>query len=210
MTRRAARTAGRTAALLAGVLVLAVSGCGGDDDSDDADVAADDTSITDDESNDDESSDESGDGDDDAGDAAGGLDVDNCSLLTDEEATALAGEELAAQAGDSPAGCAYSPPGEVVGDVVVRSVRYDGDLETLAAQGFPNADSVIPLDGIGDEAVAVTTPAGDATASILARQGDLVVELQVVFLLIEPDDAAALADAGSFAATALGRLVDAA
>jgi hypothetical protein len=148
------------------------------------------------------------DSDDDADDAT--LDVDNCSLLTDEEASTLAGEELAAQAGDSPLGCPYSPPGEVVGDVVVNSIRYDGDLVTLAADGFPNAESVTPIDDVGEQAVAVSTPAGDAVASILARQGDLVVELQIVFVGIEPDDTAALQTAGEYAATALGRLVDAA
>ena len=187
----------RVAGLLASALLVTVSGCGGDDDGDAGDG---DITIADEPTDD-------ADDDDDADDAT--LDVDNCSLLTDEEASTLAGEELAAQAGDSPLGCPYSPPGEVVADVVVNSIRYNGDLETLAADGFPNAESVTPIDDVGDQAVAVSTPAGDAVASIVARQGDLVVELQIVFVGIEPDDTAALQTAGEYAATALGRLVDA-
>jgi hypothetical protein len=196
----------RAAGLVAGALLLAVSGCGGDDDDDDG--GAGDTTVDDGAADDGAADDDSAD-DDSADDDDAALDVDNCSLLTDEEASTLAGEELAAQAGDSPLGCPYAPPDEVVGDIVVNSVRHDGDLASLAATGFPNAASVTPIDGVGEESVAVLTPAGDAVASILARQGDLVVELQVVFLLIEPDDTAAVQIAGEYAAIALERLVDA-
>jgi hypothetical protein len=129
--------------------------------------------------------------------------VDNCSLITADEATALAGYDLE-QGEDSFLGCSYIPPGSSVADVVVKAVLIDGDAASIAAEGFPNAAEIIPV-GVGEDTVAVTTPAGDAVASVITASGGRLVELAIVFLLIEPTDSARIEEAATLAVTALGR-----
>jgi hypothetical protein len=136
----------------------------------------------------------------------GPLDVDNCTLLTDDEVSALAGEELAATE-DSPLGCAYVVPGEIVGDFSIRSYRRDGDAAAVAAELAP-ALEVIQLEGIGDDAVALADSDGSVNF-LIARNGDLFVELVMTFLDVTPDSPS-LQQAGQLASTALDRLVAAA
>ncbi len=139
-------------------------------------------------------------------DGGGALEIDNCTLLTGEEVSALAGKELVATE-DSPLGCAYVEPGEVVGDFSIRSYRQDGDAAAAAAKLAPSL-RVLPLDGIGDDALALADSDGSVNF-LIARKGDLFVELVMTFLDVTPDSAA-LQKAGQLASTALGRLVDAA
>jgi hypothetical protein len=53
--------------------------------------------------------------------------------------------------------------------------------------------------------VAVTTPAGDAVASIVTASNGRVVELALVFLFIDPGDTARIEEAAELAVTALER-----
>jgi len=128
---------------------------------------------------------------------------DNCSLITQEEATALAGYDLEVGE-DSILGCGYLPPGSDVADIVVNALLREGDVATIAAEGFPNATDIISVD-IGEDTVAVTTPSGDAIASVITASGGRLVELAIVFLLIDPEDTARIEEAAALAVTALER-----
>ena len=129
--------------------------------------------------------------------------ADNCSLITAEEATALAGYELELGE-DSILGCGYLPPDSSVADVVVNTAILDGDAASVASEGFPNATEIIPV-GVGDDTVAVTTPTGDTIASIITGDGGRFVELAIVFVGIDPDDTARIEEAAQLAVTALER-----
>ena len=128
---------------------------------------------------------------------------DNCSLITEEEATALAGYDLEVGE-DSILGCGFLPPGSDVADIVVNAVLREGEVASIAAEAFPNATDVIPVD-VGEDTVAVTTPSGDAIASVITGEGGRLVELAIVFLLIDPDDTARIEEAAALAVTALSR-----
>ena len=128
---------------------------------------------------------------------------DTCSLITVEEATALAGYELKVGE-DSILGCGFLPPGSDVADIVVNAVLREGDVASIAAEGFPNATNIIPVD-VGEDTVAVTTPSGDAIASVITASGGRLVELAIVFLLIDPEDTARIEEAAALAVTALSR-----
>lgn len=134
-----------------------------------------------------------------------GLDVDSCTLLTNEEVSAFAGYELEATE-DGPLGCAFVEPGEVVGDLTVHSYRGSGDAAAEGAEIVPGAE-IINLDGIGDDAVALNV--GGSVNFLVARQGDLFVVLVTTFLGVTPDSVE-LDGAAQLASTALGRLVEAA
>jgi hypothetical protein len=172
--------------LLFGLMAL-VSACGGDDGSETTAGTEESSTSVEAESDDDDSSDE-------------GELPDNCTLVTAEEATALAGYELEM----SEASCGFLEPGSSVADVVVRTVFADGDAATVASNGFPNAAEIIPVS-VGDDTVAVTTPAGDAVASIVTASDGKILELAIVFLLIDPSDTARVEEAAQLAVTALGR-----
>jgi hypothetical protein len=68
---------------------------------------------------------------------------DRCGLITEEEASDLAGYELEV-GGDSPLGCGYLPPDSSVADMTVNAVFNEDDAATVTAAGFPNADEIIP------------------------------------------------------------------
>jgi hypothetical protein len=151
----------------------------------------------------------SGDKDPTTGGSSGGgepLEVDNCTLLTSDEVSELAGKELNATE-DSPLGCAYVRPGKVVGEFSIRSYRQPGDAAAAAAKLAPSLQ-VIRMDGIGDDAVALADSDGSVNF-LIARKGDLFVELVTTFLDVTPNSPA-LEKAGKLASTALGRLADAA
>lgn len=136
-----------------------------------------------------------------------GLDVDNCSLLTDQEVSALAGEELVV-AEDTPLGCGWVIPGEPMHQFGVQSYRGDGDSSAAAMVLVDNPEQIIDLDGVGDDAVAVSTY-GEVINWVIARKGNLFVVINQGFLGLEPTPSD-LDRSGELAATALGRLVDAA
>lgn len=143
---------------------------------------------------------------DEALEGGGTLEVDNCTLLTNEEVSSLAGFALESS-GDSPMGCAYPQPGEVMGEFSIRSYRGSGDATAAAAELAPSLQ-VIPLSGVGDDAVALSDSDGSVNF-LIARKGDLFVELVMTFLDVTPESPS-LDQAGQLASTALGRLVEAA
>ena len=134
---------------------------------------------------------------------AGAEEPDNCSLITSDEATALAGYELKVGE-DSILGCGYLPPGSDVAALAVNTAILEGDAASIAAQGFPNAEDIITVD-VGEDTVAVITPAGDTVASIITGDSGRFVELTVVFLGIDPGDQARIEEAAALAVTALDR-----
>jgi hypothetical protein len=135
------------------------------------------------------------------------LDVDDCALLTAAEVTQFAGDELVISE-DTPLGCAYVEPGETMAQFTVQSYRGGGDATAAAKALIANPKEITELDGVGDDAVAVSTH-GEVINWVIAREGDLFVVINQTFLLIEPGPAE-LDRSGELAATALGRLVDAA
>jgi hypothetical protein len=138
-----------------------------------------------------------------SGDGDSTLDVDNCTLLTNAEVSDFAGKQLSAGE-DSPLGCPYTAAGEVVADFSIRSYRQGGDAAAAAATLAPTL-RVIELTSIGDEAVALAD-SDDSVNFLIARKGNLFVELVMTFLDVTPDSPA-LQKAGQLASTALGRLV---
>ncbi|MEZ5176414.1 MAG: hypothetical protein R2823_09450 [Acidimicrobiia bacterium] len=136
-------------------------------------------------------------------DGAGGDLPDNCSLITEEEATTLAGYDLEVGE-DSFLGCGFIPPGANVADIVVATAVRSGGAAAVAADAYPNATEVIPVS-VGADTVAVTSPSGESIAAILTTDGDRVVELGIIFLLIDPTESSRIDDAAELAVTALGR-----
>lgn len=133
------------------------------------------------------------------------LDVDNCTLLTNEEVSTLAGKELESDL-DSALGCAWVVPGEVVGDFTLDSFRSGTSAADYGAALAPSAE-ITSLDGVGDDAVALAV---DGSVNfVVAKQGDLGVVLVTTFLDVTPGSPS-LEAAGELAMTALGRLADAA
>jgi hypothetical protein len=136
-------------------------------------------------------------------DTAGSEPPSNCSLITADEATALAGHRLEVGE-DSMLGCGYLPPGSSVADMSVIAFERDGDAASVAATDYPNAAETIPVS-VGKDTVAVTTPEDDAVAAIITGDGGRFVELQVVFLGIDPGDMSGIEAAAQLATTALDR-----
>jgi len=170
--------------VMAVVLVALVAACSGGGDVSSSDPAG------------------SGNGDDSSDESSEDL-PDNCSLITAEEATALAGYELELGE-DSILGCGFLPPDSSVADVVVNTARLEGDAASVASDGFPNATEIIPV-AIGADTVAVTDPSGDTIASIITGDGGRFVELAIVFIGIDPDDTARIEEAAQLAVTGLER-----
>ena len=125
-----------------------------------------------------------GDDDGDAGDsAAEELDVDDCTLLTDEEVSSLSDDPLFAGE-DGFLGCGWVAEGGTVADFSLRSFRSDSSAADHAAQLAPALEA-IELTGVGDEAFALVR---DGEANFLvARKGELHVELVMTFLDMEVD-----------------------
>jgi len=134
---------------------------------------------------------------------AGAEEPDNCSLITPDEATALAGYELEVGE-DSILGCGHLPPRSDVADLAVNTAILEGDAASIAAQGFSNAEDIITVE-LGEDTVAVITPAGDRVAPIITGGRGRFVELMVVFLGIDPGDEARIEQAAALAVTALDR-----
>jgi hypothetical protein len=133
------------------------------------------------------------------------VEVDSCSLITDEEASEMAGEELEA-AEDSPLGCPYVVPGEVIGEFSIRGYVGSGDSSAAASDLVPSAVEVLQVPGIGDDAVVISSN-GEVVDFIIARQGDRFIVMNTTFLFLEPETEDA-DRATTLAGVALQRLVD--
>lgn len=80
-------------------------------------------------------------------------DIDNCALVTDAEATSLAGYELKHDE-DSPLGCSYVRPGKSMSEFTVRAFQGKGAAKDNF--GTHSADTAIhEISGVGDSAAAL-------------------------------------------------------
>ncbi len=144
-------------------------------------------------------------GTDDGGDAATeSLDVDNCTLLTDEEVSTLSDEPLFASE-DGPLGCGWLPEDGGIADFSIRSFRSDASAAERATRLAPSLEQ-LELGGVEDEAVALVRE-GEANF-IVAKRGDLFVEMVLTFLDMEVGSEN-LDRAQGLAQVALDRLEDA-
>lgn len=139
------------------------------------------------------------------------IDIDNCTLLTDEEVSAYADDELIVDE-DTPLGCGWIEAEDAqeefpVHQFSVQALRGGGDSKAAAPVLVNDPEQVIELSGVGDDAVAVSTY-GEVINWVIARQGDLFVVLNVTFVGHDPTPED-LERSGQLAATALGRLVEA-
>ena len=173
-------------------LALVATGCSSDDDNE----AATDTT--------EEGADTAG---DDSGADTEDLEVDDCTLLTDDEVSRLADEPLfVSEGGESFLGCGWSFEDEAIDSFGIRSFREDTTVAEHAEELAPN-NEVIEIEGVGDEAVGLMSE-GEVNF-LVARDGDLFVELVMTFLDVPPDSAN-FETAKELARTALERLKDAA
>lgn len=155
------------------------------------------------------------------------LDVDACSLLTDEEVSTWLGMDLVATGHNPVLGCGYDFPGRQPPDGVpeapmgvpaggggmlgVRTFIGDGDAATAAADlrqvvnpVNPHSAVITELPGGDDDAVVVSS-SGGAVHFVVARRGDLFVEFNMTVLLLGVDSPE-LAQAAEMTARALDRL----
>jgi hypothetical protein len=133
--------------------------------------------------------------------------VGNCELLTNAEASELAGFELVAGT-DTPLGCPFTRPGDLTAQVIVGSDALDEALRDRVERGYPQAADILAVDGSGDEGLAVLTPTGGTVAAIVTARGGRLVELSIFMLGIEPGDTSDIQDAAKYAALALDRATD--
>jgi hypothetical protein len=79
--------------------------------------------------------------------------VDNCSLVTDAEASSLAGKELKHDE-DGPLGCPYVRPGSAMGQFIVRV--FEGKGAAKDNFGDHSADTTVQeIAGVGDSAAVL-------------------------------------------------------
>ncbi|MBI2169177.1 MAG: hypothetical protein HYU28_06695 [Actinobacteria bacterium] len=172
------------------VFVLAAA-CGDGDDSSEAVDKAIDEAL-------DEAEEELGDGEE--------LDVDDCTLLTNEEVSDLAGTDLASTE-DSFLGCGWAEEGEVVADFSIRSFRSDAGVAEYSKELAPDA-KLVEIAGVGEEAAGLVGT-DDEVNFLVARDGDLFVEMVMTFLDVPPDSEN-FEKAKELAKKALERLAEAA
>jgi hypothetical protein len=128
--------------------------------------------------------------------------VDNCSLVTDAEATSLAGRELKHDE-DGPLGCPYLAPGSSMGRFTVRTI--DGKGAAKDNFGEHSADTTIhEIAGVGDSAAVL---ARDQHVNFLiVQKGGRYVQFVTTFLEDVNLGSPKLAAAEQLALTALGRI----
>lgn len=151
-----------------------------------------------------------GGGDDDSDDTeapaeAQPVDVDDCTLLTSEEVRSLAGRTLVPTE-DSPLGCGFAAEGQEVADFGIASFRSGGSAADNAGDVAGDVE-VRDVDGAGDDAVALVRE--DNVNFLVARDGDLFVQLVMTFLDVPPASDA-FERAKELATLALQRLREAA
>lgn len=80
-------------------------------------------------------------------------DVDNCTLVTDAEASSLAGEELKHDE-NSPLGCPFMAPGSLMGVFIVRALEGKG--RAMDNFGSHSDDTTVhEIAGVGDSAAVL-------------------------------------------------------
>ena len=136
----------------------------------------------------------------DEGDDESGSEIDNCSLLTDDEVSMFAGMTLV-HGEDSVLGCGFAEPDAAIADFSVLATRSGQSVAEVAAELAPGLDVHDLMGGDFDEAVALFD--GDEANFLIMRRGDVRVVLVMTFLDITTGQP--LADATHLAETALDR-----
>ncbi len=137
---------------------------------------------------------------DEAGDDGSGSEIDNCSLLTDDEVSTFAGLTLV-HGEDSILGCGFAEPDAAIADFSVLATRSGQSVAEVAAEMAPGLDVHDLMGGNFDEAVALFD--GDEANFLIMRRGDVRVVLVMTFLDVTTGQP--LADATNLAETALDR-----
>jgi hypothetical protein len=105
-------------------------------------------------------------------------DVDNCALVTDEEATKLAGHELKHDE-DSPLGCPFMRPGSAMGEFIVRAI--DGKGAAKDNFGSHSADTTVhEIPGVGDSAAVLARD--EHVNFLIVQKGGRYVQFVTTFL----------------------------
>jgi hypothetical protein len=130
------------------------------------------------------------------------LSVDNCSLVTDAEASSLAGRELKHDE-DTPLGCPFVRPGESMSLFTVRAFAGKGAAKDQFGQH--SADTTVhEIPGVGDSAAAL---ARDEHVNFLVVQtGSRYVQFVTTFVDDLDLGSPKLKQAQELAVTALGRI----
>jgi hypothetical protein len=128
--------------------------------------------------------------------------IDNCTLVTDAEASSLAGEDLRHEE-DSPLGCGYSPSDTPMSHFTVRAFKGKGAAKDNF--GEHSEDTTIhEIAGVGDSAAVL---ARDAHVNFLiVQRGDNYVQFVTTFLDDMNMGSPQLKQAQDLALTALGRI----
>jgi hypothetical protein len=130
------------------------------------------------------------------------LQVDNCSLVTDAEATSLAGTELKHDE-DGPLGCPYVRPGQSMGEFIVRAFNGKGAAKDNFGQ-HSDETAVHEILGVGDSAAVL---ARDQHVNFLiVQKGGRYIQFVTTFVDDMNLGSPQLKQAQDLAIVALGRI----
>lgn len=128
--------------------------------------------------------------------------VDNCSLVTDAEATSLAGYELKHDE-DGPLGCAYVKPGASVSQFTVRAFKGKGPAKNNF--GDHSADTTVQeISGVGDSAAVLARD--EHVNFVIVQKGSRYIQFVTTFLRDINLGSPQLKHAEELALTAIGRI----
>jgi hypothetical protein len=128
--------------------------------------------------------------------------VDNCSLVTDAEATKLAGHELKHD-GDGLLDCPYFLPGSAVGHFGVRA--FEGKGPAKDNFGNHSADTTVhEISGVGDSAAVLARD--EHVNFLIVQKGSHYIQFVTTFLEDMNLGSPQLKQAEELALTAIGRI----
>ena len=128
--------------------------------------------------------------------------VNNCSLVTDEEATKLAGRKLT-HGEDSPLGCPYKREGSTLGYFIVRAFNGKGPAKDNMG---PHSSSTVvhEISGVGDSAAVLVE--GKHVNFLIVQKGSRYVQFVTTFLSAMNVGSPKLKEAQDLALVALDRI----
>lgn len=128
--------------------------------------------------------------------------VDNCSLVSDAEASTLAGRELKHDE-DSPLGCPFVRPGKSMGEFTVRA--FSGSGAAKDNFGDHSADTTVhEISGVGDSAAVLARE--QHVNFLIVQKGNRYVQFVTTFLDDMNLDSPQLKQAQELALKALDRI----
>jgi hypothetical protein len=130
--------------------------------------------------------------------------VDNCSLVTDAEASSLAGKDLKHDE-DGPLGCPFVQPGQSMGQFIVRA--FNGTGAAKDNFGEHSADTTVhEIKGVGDSAAVLARE--EHVNFLIVQKGNRYVQFVTTFLSDMNLDSPQLKQAEELALKALDRIPD--